>query len=160
MGAKICCQYSSNEIRKAKNKHLNIVVQNLNCEFNANFLILGGFNHLILYLQNIGVIQIIIWWLIFEKKLNKGGKFEFTSILLNTMYCICWLCFTVLHKCGHTKIARRKKWRRKKRWGRLLWGVTGYTLDFLKWQFQHLTQWLSRQYGGNPNSNYFQQNNC
>ena len=39
-----------------------------NCEFNANFLTFLSLYHLFFALETIGVSEITIWWLIFEKK--------------------------------------------------------------------------------------------
>ena len=55
---KICTQYSSNEIRKTQNEHLNIVFKILtvcNCEFDANFLTSLGLYLLLFALETIGV---------------------------------------------------------------------------------------------------------
>ena len=68
----------SNKIRKAQNELLNIICQIwaiCNYEFNTNFLILGGLLHL--HFDRVANIK---------KKNNKGGKFEFTSLL---SYCYC-----------------------------------------------------------------------
>ena len=48
--------YSSNKIRKTQNEHLNIACQNLNSEFNANFMNFLGLYHLLFALVTIGVI--------------------------------------------------------------------------------------------------------
>ena len=39
-----------------------------NCVFNANFSAFWGLYHMLFALETIGVSEIIIWWLVFEKK--------------------------------------------------------------------------------------------
>ena len=48
-------KYSSNEIRKAQNEHLNIICQNLNGESNANFITFWGLYPLLSDVKTNGV---------------------------------------------------------------------------------------------------------
>jgi hypothetical protein len=59
-----------------------------NCGLNANFLTFLDLNQLMLYLENIGVSWIIIWWLIFKEKpksIKAGNLNSRLSYLITTV---------------------------------------------------------------------------
>ena len=55
------------------------------CKFKENFLNFLCLYHLLFDLETIGVGQIIIWWLIFEKKPNQFWREIWISYLIRTV---------------------------------------------------------------------------
>ena len=57
-----------------------------NCELNANFLTFLDLNHLCFALETIGVSQIVIWLLIFEKNPFQFWREIWTQVLVISKY--------------------------------------------------------------------------